>query len=328
VLEKGDELSLLVEALTTHGITLAQLDRPSEARTSLERAVNVAEQAGDFEKAGLAAMTIIEELGGDLSAKEVCEVIDHAGTLLEKTQDIGTLRRLTKAAFEGLFLIQAIPAPPDWTNFVFWDAVKRHEKHLITLALKESGGAVTRAARLLGFKHHQSLIVLINSRHKDLLKTRSAVRKRRQHLFSKPRKIKKKVTKPVSERTTSHISVLHVEDDEQIAKLVHEMFVGEEWVVELCADGYSALEKLTGNDHYDVLLIDSDIPQLSGLELIQRARTISHRRRAPIVMLSGNDCEKEAWRIGVDALLKKPEQISELPSTIKRLLEEHKERNE
>jgi len=193
-LEKGDELSLLVEALTTHGITLAKLDRPSEARTSLERAVNVAEQAGDFEKAGLAAITIIEELGRHLSAKEVCEVIDHAGTLLEKTSDIGTLRRLTKVAFEGLFLIQAIPAPPDWEGFSLKDAISRYEVHLIKLALKETSGKVTSAARLLGFKHHQSLITLIGSRHKELIETgaRAPVRSRRRHLIVHSKRVKKK----------------------------------------------------------------------------------------------------------------------------------------
>jgi len=98
------------------------------------------------------------------------------------------------------------------------------------------------------------------------------VRTRRHHLFSKPRKIKKKVTKTSPERATFQISILHVEDNEQIAKLVREMFVGEEWFVELCADGYSALEKLTGNNHYDVLIVDNDLPGLSGPELVERAR--------------------------------------------------------
>jgi hypothetical protein len=37
-------------------------------------------------------------------------------------------------------------------------------------------------------------------------------------------------------------------------------------------------------------------------------------------MLSGSDCEAEAWGAGVDAFLKKPEQIGELSSTIARLL--------
>jgi len=203
----------------------------------------------------------------------------------------------------------------------FKQQVLNYEKALIERALRDAGGAVTRAARLLGFRHHQSLISLINSRHRDLLKTRSAVRTRRHHLFSKPRKIKKKVAKTSPERAKSQISILHVEDDEQIANLVREMFVGEDWVVELCADGYGALEKLTGNNHYDVLIVDNDLPGLSGIELAERARKMRHRNRTPIVMLSGNNCETEAWSVGVQAFLRKPEQVSELPSTINRLVE-------
>lgn len=119
----------------------------------------------------------------------------------------------------------------------------------------------------------------------------------------------------------SQISILHVEDNHQIAKLVDEMFAAKEWRVELCTDGYSALDKLTGNDHYDVLVVDNDLPGLSGLELVQRARKVRHRWRTPIVMLSGSECEKEAWGAGVSDFLRKPEQISELPSRINRLLE-------
>ena len=62
-LEDGDEFSLLAEALTTHGIALARLEHRDQARATLDRAVNIAEQVGDFEKAGVAALTIIEQLG-------------------------------------------------------------------------------------------------------------------------------------------------------------------------------------------------------------------------------------------------------------------------
>jgi CheY-like chemotaxis protein len=112
-----------------------------------------------------------------------------------------------------------------------------------------------------------------------------------------------------------------VEDNQQIAKLVNEMVASDERRIELCVDGHSALDKLTRRDHYDLLLVDNDISELSGLELTRRVRKISHRRRMLIVMLSGSDCEAEAWRAGVNAFLRKPEQISELPSTINRLLD-------
>jgi tetratricopeptide (TPR) repeat protein len=190
-LEKGDELSLLAEALTTQGIALARLDHSDQARASLERAITVAEQAGDFDGAGVAALTMIEELGASLSNEEVWAAIDHADVLLEKTQDTATLRRLAKVAFRGLFLAHARPAPPDWTNFSFKKAVLRYEAHLIKLALKDSGGKVTPTARLLGISHHQSLVALIGSRHKDLLETRAPVRRRRHHLMDHPKRKRK-----------------------------------------------------------------------------------------------------------------------------------------
>jgi two-component system, chemotaxis family, chemotaxis protein CheY len=313
-LERGDELSLLSEALVTHGIALAGLDHTEQARATLKRAADVAEQAGDFESSGMAALTLVEQLGASLSDEEIGMAIDRAGVFLDDTRDVSTLKRLVKA-FCATF---AVPAPLEWAGFSYKTAVRRYEAHLIRLALNETNGLVTPAARLLGFKHHQSLVSLIDTRHKDLLKTRSAVRKRRQHLIVHPKR--KKKTRPDHAQATHQISILHVEDDQQIATLVNDVVAIEKWHVELCADGYDALDRLTGNDRYDLLLVDNDIPGLNGVELVQRARKITDRRRTPIVMLSGSDCEREAWGAGVDAFLKKPEQINELSSTIARLL--------
>ncbi len=204
-LEKGDELSLLAEALTTHGIALVRLDHSDQARASLERAIAVAEQVGDFESAGVSALTIIELLSASLSNEEVWATIDHVGVLIEKTQDTVTLKRLV-TAFRSLFITNAIPAPPDWKGFSFWDAVHRYEGHLIRMALKETGGKVTAAARILGFRHHQSLITLIASRHKELIETgaRAPVRPRRHHLI-KHKKRRKSETEKTS-RITAQLS--------------------------------------------------------------------------------------------------------------------------
>ena len=190
-LEKGANASWLAEALMTQGTALARLNHPEQARATLDRAVEVSEQSGDFENAGLAALTIIEQLANQLSTGQVCEVIDRASTLLEKTQDISILRRLAKSALQTLFLAHAVPSPPDWTNFSLKQAVLRFESQLIKLALLQSEGSVTRAARLLGFNHHQSLIALIDSKHKELLELRSPVRKRRQHLMPHPKRNQK-----------------------------------------------------------------------------------------------------------------------------------------
>jgi tetratricopeptide (TPR) repeat protein len=51
-LEKGDRQSLLAEALTTHGITLARLNYYEQARFTLQHAIELAQQAGvDYDTA-------------------------------------------------------------------------------------------------------------------------------------------------------------------------------------------------------------------------------------------------------------------------------------
>src|SRR5207244_11513175 len=112
--------------------------------------------------------------------------------------------------------------------------------------------------------------------------------------------------------------ILYVEENAQVANLVADMVAQKGWRMELCTEGETALLQLTGDEQYDLLIIDNDLPELGGLELVQRVRKMSHRRRTPIIMLSASDCEREAWRAGVDEFLKKPEQISELPATIAR----------
>lgn len=191
-LENGDELSLLAEALITHGSALARLNHSEQARSAFERAISVAEQAGNFESAGRAALTFTEQLGERGSSDELRATLDHARALVDKSEDIGIVRRLSKAAFRILFSTHSVPAPPDWEGFSFRRTVIQYESYLIELALKEAKGSVTKAARLLGFRHHQSLISLINSRHKDLLPTRSKIRKRRHHLMDHQKRKKTK----------------------------------------------------------------------------------------------------------------------------------------
>lgn len=328
VLERGDEQAVLAEALTTFGTVKARLGKFVRARQLLDRSIEIAETCGDLEGAGRAKLSIIEELTAQTPPLELAATYEAAANLLKKSQNPATTSRLNSSA---LIVIDALRGSGDepqtviaesWEDFSLKREVRGFEKSLIERALRDSGGAVTKAAHLLGFKHHQSLISLINSRHRDLLNQRSAVRPRRSHLFSKPRKAKRKLPVANTSRTAAHIRVLHVEDDKSVADMAREMLTAEKWEVELCTDGDSALRKLTDNDHYDVVIVDSSLAGLGGLELARRARKITHRRRTPILMLSADDLESKAWGAGVDAFLKKPEQLSQLTSTVARLLRE------
>jgi tetratricopeptide (TPR) repeat protein len=78
ILEGVGQQSLLAEALTTHGLTLARSGRHKFARLTPQRAVEVAQNAGDSEAAGLAALTIIEELAKHITSQDLSAAYDRA----------------------------------------------------------------------------------------------------------------------------------------------------------------------------------------------------------------------------------------------------------
>jgi CheY-like chemotaxis protein len=324
-LDRGDECSLFVEALTTHAVTLARLGNYSTARSELNRAIEVAENCGDLEGAGRAKLTIIEELSGQTSASEMASIYKSALEILKESQDPSATRRLFASAATVIDTFEGAEAQGAGLNaegsevFSFRKEVHAFERTLLERALREGGGSVSKASRLLGFRHHQSLISLINNRHQELLKTRSVVRKRRRHIFSKPKARKKASTSEVRLRA-GQISVLHVEDDKQVANVIKDFLSSEGMQVDSCGNGMTALRILTGDARFDVVIVDNDLPGLSGLELARRVRKITHRRKIPIIMLSGDEIETEAWRVGVKEFLRKPQDIDRVASTVERLL--------
>ena len=59
----------------------------------------------------------------------------------------------------------------------------RYEAELISRALRDADGVVSRAAKLLGFRHHQTFVALLNNRHKELLHARNPIVPRRRSLM-------------------------------------------------------------------------------------------------------------------------------------------------
>lgn len=178
LLEKGDEQSMLAEALTTHGIALSHLRRCEQARATFERAMNIAEQAGHVESAGLASLSLVEQLAEHLSTDELCLNVERARNFLKHTQNVDTLRRLSECSYRALS--RAHTVRPDWTTFSLSETLERYEARFIQMALEDSGGSVTKAATLLGLRGHQSLTFILNRRHPELLEARTPVKPRRR----------------------------------------------------------------------------------------------------------------------------------------------------
>jgi CheY-like chemotaxis protein/tetratricopeptide (TPR) repeat protein len=316
-LEKGGEQSLFAEALATQGTALARLGRYQQAQLTLQQAVEVAHQAGDREGAGQAALTMVEELGERLNEDDLCATFERAAELLANSQHPGILVRLNKCARRVLSLLVANPAAIDWEGFSLRDAVHRRERRFIERALQDAGGSVTRAAHLLGLKH-QTLIALLNNRHRNLLHIRKPVAPRKRSIIN----YAQQPSRQAIEKPTPPITILHVEDNKLVSDAVRDTLKMEGWNVEACADGEAGLRKIESNTRYDLLLFDHDLPGVSGLELIRHARSLPHRRQTPIIMLSATNCAHEAYRAGASLFLRKPEDVLALASTISRLLKE------
>ncbi|HYG82160.1 MAG TPA: sigma-54 dependent transcriptional regulator, partial [Pyrinomonadaceae bacterium] len=119
VQEKGDEQSLLAESLTTYGTALARLGQVERARLVLQRATETAALVGDNEKAGLAAITILEELNAHLSNAEAATVYERAAELLSDSQHLETLLRLLACSRHAFSFAGARRTEFSTTDFVY-----------------------------------------------------------------------------------------------------------------------------------------------------------------------------------------------------------------
>jgi tetratricopeptide (TPR) repeat protein len=182
-LEKGGRQSLLAEALTTHGVALARLGYHQRARFTLFRAAEIAHVSGALNTAGLAALALIEELSEHLAADEMQALYQRAYDWLIESQHTQTLHRLLKATSRVLSAVTH-NASGKFEAGTLKDAVHRYEKEIIRQALRNTDGHVTRAAKLLGVTY-QSLIYLLDNRHRDLLIERRPAVQRRQSIIKK-----------------------------------------------------------------------------------------------------------------------------------------------
>jgi CheY-like chemotaxis protein/tetratricopeptide (TPR) repeat protein len=311
ILERGGEQSLLAEALTTHGIALARLGRRQDAHSTLRHAIEVAQNAGDTEAAGLATLTILEELGDHLPSDELTAIYDQAADFLSNSGNQEHKDRLLVASRRVLFLIGYLPTPPTWKGFNFKDAVKRFEARIIERALRETGGVVARAAVLLGLKRQALDTMLKVGRHKSLGRLRTPIRPRLKSLM-----FRDEVDCPEMRA----VVVLHVEQQQDTPDPARAKLEEEGWSVETCSTGAEALERLGGGEQFDVLIFGYRLPDTTGIELIRQTRALAHRQRTPLIMLTDHDVEEDALRAGATTFMRRSGAAADIAETVARLL--------
>ena len=84
----------------------------------------------------------------------------------------------------------------------------------------------------------------------------------------------------------------------------------------------SAAQELLKGKRPDAILLDINMPQVSGLEFLQFLRSKQQWTKVPVVMLSSEDAEvqiDQALKMGANAYLTKPVTIEELEKTFQKI---------
>jgi two-component system chemotaxis response regulator CheY len=84
-------------------------------------------------------------------------------------------------------------------------------------------------------------------------------------------------------------------------------------------DGNQALDKVNANGDLDLILLDWNMPNMSGIEFVKTLRSLSLSKRIPVVMVTteGSDAKvREAKDSGADGYLTKPFTADQLRDTL------------
>ena len=107
------------------------------------------------------------------------------------------------------------------------------------------------------------------------------------------------------------MKLMLVEDEYLLNKAIKTYLESKYYSVDGFTDGLEALEKVS--DGYDLFILDIDIPQISGIELLEQIRKLYHA--TPIIIISATidmNVITEAYTKGCSDYLKKPFDIKEL----------------
>ena len=114
-----------------------------------------------------------------------------------------------------------------------------------------------------------------------------------------------------------------VEDDDEMSHAVKLMLQLLDYSVNIFRDARSVARQLLGGDRPDVMLLDINMPEVSGIDLLEFLRKQKGLKDLPVVMLSSETTDvqvDEAMAIGANGFIFKPVTIDELEEALNKAL--------
>lgn len=131
---------------------------------------------------------------------------------------------------------------------------------------------------------------------------------------------------------TMSVTIIMVEDDEGHARLIEKNIrrAGVTNDIKSFADGTSALDFLLGSDrtgkansgHPMLVLLDLNLPDMTGVDILKVIKENEHLRRTPVVVLTTTDDQREIQRcydLGCNVYITKPVNYEGFSNAIRQL---------
>jgi len=115
--------------------------------------------------------------------------------------------------------------------------------------------------------------------------------------------------------------IMVVDDQSFICDLVT-MMLKDKYTVEACTSGKDAIDYLTENN-VDLILLDYDMPNMTGYEVLMSVRMKRHTTKIPVVFITGVTnprLESEMMDRGATDFILKPIQLPALLAVIEKNL--------
>ena len=131
---------------------------------------------------------------------------------------------------------------------------------------------------------------------------------------------------------TNPVTIVMVEDDEGHARLIEKNIrrAGVNNEIVPFTDGTSALNFLLGPDGSGevsakrafLILLDLNLPDMTGIDILQRVKANEHLKRSPVVVLTTTDDQREIQRcydLGCNVYITKPVNYEGFANAIRQL---------
>jgi len=126
--------------------------------------------------------------------------------------------------------------------------------------------------------------------------------------------VEPKIVVPESDTDLQDKIILIAEDEEMNYIFFYELFSIKKIAVDWVKNGQEAVDKISGDNHYDLILMDIKMPIMDGVEAMQKIKKLN-KKVPPIIAQTAFAISEEKEKylsLGFDDYISKPINIDEL----------------